>query len=261
MTGTRKAPSKSAPKRSPDKAVATRSQAELEREVASTLTALKQISSKTGRDAMARYAIPSHNAFGVSMAAMQRLARKLGKDHELALGLWKTGNYEARTVAALVDDPKLVTPAQMDRWCKDFDSWAICDTICFKLFDKTPHAYDKVEEWADLDGEFQKRAAFALLASLALHDKQADDKAFLPTLARIEDAASDERNFVKKGVSWALRGVGRRSPVLHAASVKLSRKLAASTDAVERWIGKDALKDLTKPAVTKRIETRRAARS
>ncbi len=193
---------------------------------------------------MARYAIPSDHALGVPVGKIRDLGKRLGRNHELAQALWETGIYEARMLAAFVDEPALVTPAQMDRWCRDFDNWAICDTLCFHLFDKTRPAFRKVGQWAKLKGEFQERAGFALLASLALHDKKADTALFAERMPLIERAASDKRNFVKKGVSWALRGIGLRRPELRAAAVQVATRLAASEDAAERWVGKDALRDL-----------------
>jgi 3-methyladenine DNA glycosylase AlkD len=215
---------------------------------------LRRLGSRKHRDGMARYAIPSDRAFGVPMGKIQALARKLGKSHALAEALWKTGWYEARTLAAYVEVPERVTPAQMDRWCRGFDNWAICDTVCFQLWDRTPHAFAKVRAWADRREEFVRRAAFALLASVALHDRESGDEPFARCLPLVERAASDERNFVKKGVSWALRSVGRRSRGLHAKSVALARRLAESPDAASRWIGKDALRDLTRPAVASRLK-------
>jgi 3-methyladenine DNA glycosylase AlkD len=206
---------------------------------------LKQLSNQTIREGMARYAIPSDKALGISVGALRKLGKELGPDHALAQALWATDIYEARLLATFVEDPARVTPAQMDRWCKDFDNWAICDTACFHLFDKTPHAFDKVHKWSGHDGEFQRRAAFALLASLALHDKRADDALFLSCLPLIEKAGDDGRNFVKKGVSWALRGIGRRkSPVLKKVALAAAKRLAASDDATSRWLGKDVLRQL-----------------
>jgi 3-methyladenine DNA glycosylase AlkD len=141
----------------------------------------------------------------------------------------------------------------MDRWARDFDNWAICDHCCFHLFDRTPHAWAKITLWSGRRDEFVKRAAFALLASVALHDKRTGDEPFIRALPLIERAATDERNFVKKGVSWALRGVGRRNLALHTASLDLSRRLAASKDSAARWVGKDALKDLTRPMTVERV--------
>lgn len=215
---------------------------------------LKRMGNKKVRDGMARYAIPSDKAFGVAMGKIRDLGKRLGRDHELAIELWKEEWYEARMLCAFVDDPAKVTPAQTDRWCKDFDSWAICDTICFHLFDRTPHAFKKVAQWSREKGEFQKRAAFALLASVALHDKKAEDEPFAKCLPLIERAATDERNFVKKGVSWALRGVGRRSAMLHSVSVALAKRLAGSSDSTARWVGKDVLRDIERPAVKKRLK-------
>jgi 3-methyladenine DNA glycosylase AlkD len=209
---------------------------------------------------MARYGIPSENASGISVADIRRLAKQLGRDHALALALWQTGSYEARMLTAFIDEPDRITPAQMDRWCRDFDSWAICDALCFHLFDKTPHAWKKIAKWSDARPEFVKRAAFALIASVALHDKEASDKPFLDSLPIIERAATDDRNFVKKAVSWALRGIGKRNPVLHAAAVGLARRLAAAPDTAARWIGKDALRDLATPATASRFKVDRALR-
>ena len=205
---------------------------------------LKRMGTKKTRDGMTRYGIPSDNAFGVMVGHIRELAKRLGRNHELAQALWDSGWYEARMLATFVDEPELVTPAQMDRWCNDFDNWAICDTACFHLFDKTPHAFKKASQWSKRKNEFVKRAAFALLASLALHDRKSDDRLFADFLPLIERAATDDRNFVKKGVSWALRGVGRRSPGLRTSALALSNRLAASQDSTARWIGKDALRDL-----------------
>lgn len=218
---------------------------------------LKKKGNRATRDGMARYAIPSHDAFGVSVGTLRSYAKKLGRDHDLAEALWLDGHYEARMLACFVDDPARVTPAQMDRWCRAFDNWAICDTACFHLFDRTPHAWKKVTAWASRREEFERRAAFALLASLSLHDKESDDAPFLRGLRLIEKAAADERNFVKKSVNWALRSLGRRNAALHAASVSVAERLANSSKPAARWVGKDALRELTSPAVKKRLARKR----
>jgi 3-methyladenine DNA glycosylase AlkD len=206
---------------------------------------------------LTRYGITAPKAFGISVGVIQQLAKRLGRDHALAGALWETGWYEARMLASFIDDPARVTPAQMDRWCRDFDNWGICDTVCFHLFDKTPHAWAKIAPWADSRHEFVKRAAFALLASLALHDKRAGDESFARCLPLIERAATDERNFVKKGVSWALRLIGRRNPALNAAAVTVARRLSMSPEPAARWVGKGALKELTSPLVTRQLAARR----
>jgi len=216
-------------------------------EVQSVLATLKRLSNARIREEMStRYGIVTSNAFGVRMSDMQQVAKRLGRNHALSLALWETGNYEARTIAAFVAERERVTPALMDRWCRDFDNWAICDTVCFKLFDRTSHAFAKVAQWADRKDEFQKRAAFALLASLALHDKLAGNEAFTKGLQLIERSATDERNFVKKGVSWALRAIGGRNAELRSAAIALARKLSSAADRTSRWVGKDVLRALTK---------------
>jgi len=221
--------------------------------VDSVVAELRKLSSKRVRDGMARFALPSDNALGVAVGDIRRLGKRIGRNHALALALWKRDIYEARMLAALIAEPERITPTQMDRWCRDFDSWGICDTLCFHLFDKTPHAWAKIAQWSDDRREFVKRAAFALLASVAGHDKSATDRQFHGTFPLIERAANDGRNFVKKGVSWALRGIGHRNRALNRAAVELAQRLAGSEDPAARWIGKDALRDVTRPALLRRL--------
>jgi 3-methyladenine DNA glycosylase AlkD len=199
------------------------------------------------RDEMGpRYGVVTDRAMGVPMARMQAVAKPLAPDHRLAEALWETGWYEARMVACMIDDPALVTPEQMDRWRADFDNWGICDTVCFKLFDQVPHAPGKVTEWTALNDEFGRRAGFALLACLALHGKAAEAD-LVGGLALIEACATDERNFVRKGVNWALRAIGgKTSPLLRAAARETAAKLAASTNRTARWNGRDASRAFAK---------------
>ncbi len=229
--------------------------------VAQALEWLGRHSSKAVRDGMTRYAIPNEDALGVRMGDIQKLARKLGRDHDLALALWKTGVYEARLLCAYVDEPARVTPAQMNAQARDFDNWAVCDTLCFALWVRSPHALAQIRKWATSREEFVKRAAFALLASVALKDRAAPDAAFTRALKLVEKAAADERNFVKKGVNWALRGIGGRNAALNRAAVAVAKKLAAAKQPAPRWIGKDALRQLASAPVRKRLEkSARAAR-
>ena len=224
--------------------------------VAEALAWLKKHSKKSVRDGMARYAIPSDKALGVLMGDIQKLGKELGRDHALALELWKTDVYEVRMLCAYVDEPERVTAAQMDAQARDFDNWAICDTLCFALWVRTPHAFAKIKQWANHKDEYVKRASFALLASMALKHKESTDADYLRTLPLMEKAATDERNFVKKAVSWALRGVGRRSVKLNKASLALAKKLAESKEPAPRWIGKDALRELSSAAVQKALAKR-----
>lgn len=205
------------------------------------------------RAGLARYGLPTDKAFGVSVATIQRYARTLDRDHDLARELWRTGWTDARMLASFVGEPAKVTPAEMDAWCRDFDSWGIVDTVCFKLWDRSPHAWRKAGQWTTRKPEFEKRAGFVLMACLAAHDKSAKDDSFLKFLPLIEKGATDDRNFVKKGVSWALRHIGHRNAKLHAAALKTATRLAKSEDATQRWVGKDALRDLVRPAVIKKV--------
>ena len=226
------------------------------RQVQEVLSELERKGSKRTREGMARYGIVAPKVFGVSVATIRQVGKRVGCNQPLAEALWASGWYEARMLTAFVADPDRMTPALMDRWARDFDNWAICDTLCFHLFDKTPHAYIKVGQWARRKEEFVKRAAFALAASLAGHDRMAPDRAFMKFLPMIERAAKDDRNFVKKGVSWALRGIGMRSPGLHASATSLARRLSISSDASARWIGHDAQRDHSRPMVIMRAKKR-----
>jgi 3-methyladenine DNA glycosylase AlkD len=224
-------------------------------DVQSALDWLEKKGTKRDRDNLERFGISAKKAFGVSMSNVQLLGKRLGRNHDLAAALWDTGWYEARLLTSFVDEPSRVTPAQMDRWCRDFDNWGICDTVCFHLFDRTPHAWSKVAKWHNKKEEFSKRAAFALLASLALHDKSAPDERFVESLTLVERAADDNRNFVKKGVSWALRLIGRRNRALNAEAVKLARRLSTSSNDAARWIGRGAVRELTSSLVMRRLKS------
>jgi 3-methyladenine DNA glycosylase AlkD len=214
------------------------------RDVDAVLRELERSASDSFRaDMSARYGIVTQmRVLGTPMASIKRLAKPLGRDHAFAEELWQTGVYEARMLASMVDEPERVTSSQMDRWVEACDNWALVDTLCFNLFDRTPHAFARVDAWSRAGDEFVKRAAFALLACLALHGR-GDDADYTSRMSCIEGAATDPRNFVKKGVSWALRAIGgKRSPELRAAARVLAKRLADSDDRTSRWIGKDALR-------------------
>ena len=185
---------------------------------------LERVGTRRTVDGLARYGIVAKRAFGVTVGDMRRMAKRLGKAHALAAALWQSGWYEARMLAVMVDDPQRVTRRQMDAWAAAFDNWAICDTACFDLFDRTPFGWQKARQWSASPREFVKRAGFALMAVLSGHDKTSPDARFRTLLPLIEKGARDERNFVKKGVSWALRGVGRRSPALNRAALAVARQ-------------------------------------
>lgn len=193
-----------------------------------------------------RYGIEAPTALGVRMADLKALAKSIGKDQALAEALWDSGVYEARLLTSMVADPRAVTPALADRWRADFDNWAVCDTLCFNLLDRTPLAFDLVDRWVALNDEFGRRGGFALLATLALR-KKGESQDFLDRLALIEAGASDDRNFVKKAVSWALRAIGgKKDPVLRQAARTLAARLAASDNKTERWVGKDAAREFAR---------------
>jgi 3-methyladenine DNA glycosylase AlkD len=187
---------------------------------------------------------------------MRKEAKRIGPNHALALGLWKTRVFEAQMMAAMLGEPERLTVAEMNAWCRDFDNWGTVDTACFTLFDRSPLGWKVVGPWCRQQGEFQRRAGFVMMACLAAHDKTAKDAAFLKFFPIIERGAADDRNFVKKGVSWALRHLGHRSVALHAAALETATRLSKSDNAAERWVGKDALRDIMRPLVLKKLRTK-----
>jgi 3-methyladenine DNA glycosylase AlkD len=192
----------------------------------------------------------------VPVGTLLALAKRMGKDHALAAELWRSARYEARLLAALVDEPERVTTRQMNAWAAAFDSWAVTDTVCFHLFSRVPAAWEKARQWSASPREFVKRGGFALMASLVLRDKASPDARFVALLPLIEKGARDERNLVKKGVNWALRTVGKRSPKVHAAALATAGRLAGSDDLASRWVGRDALRELASAKVRARVARR-----
>jgi 3-methyladenine DNA glycosylase AlkD len=217
------------------------------------LKTLRSLGSKKAREGMERFGITSNNALGISTPVLKSLARKIGKSHELAAELWASGIFEARAIAALIDEPEKVTRGQMERWAKVFDSWAICDGCCCYLFRRAPFAWAKAAQWSKHRAEFVKRAGFSLMAYLAVHDKQADDKDFRKLLPIIEREARDERLYVRKAVNWALRQIGKRNPRLNRLAIQTAKRIRAQGASSSRWIAADALRELQSKAVQARL--------
>jgi len=210
-------------------------------EVLETLRALGKPENLAG---MARFGINTSNTFGVTVTVLRGVAKRLGRDHALALKLWDTGVREARLLAAMTADPSAMTRRDMERWVCALDSWDVCDCCCMDLFRKTPFAWEKALAWSARKPEFVKRAGFALMATTTSYDKAAPDERFLALLPVIERESTDERNFVKKAVNWALRQIGKRNPALREAAVKTAAGLKKSESRSARWIGSDALREL-----------------
>lgn len=195
---------------------------------------------------MARFGINPKQTLGVSVPVLRKMAKEIGKDHQVAIGLWQSGIHEARILASMVDDPWQVTEEQVEQWVSDFDSWDVCDQVCMNLFDKTSMSFAKAIQWARREKEFEKRAGFALMAVLAWHDKQARDSDFLKFFPLIKKGASDERNFVKKAVNWALRQIGKRNARLRLYAIACAHEIDALDSKTAHWIARDALRELIK---------------
>lgn len=211
------------------------------------LAKLKALSDPRAVAGMARFGINPNNTLGISIPNLRKLAKEIGVDHRLAQKLWASGLHEARILASMVDDPRLVTERQLARWVKDFDSWDVCDQVCMNLFAKTAFAYPKAVEWSTRREEFVRRAGFALMACLAWQDKHAADAKLEKFLPLIERAAADERNFVKKAVNWALRQIGKRNPYLKRKALRTAKAIQKMDARSARWIAADALRELRSP--------------
>ncbi len=221
-----------------------------------TLAELRHEARPEALGGMARFGLVGADRLGLSMPVMRRIAKRFGRDHTLALALWETGIPDARIVAGLVADPAQITSRQMDAWAADFASWDVCDQVCLGTFVASPHAWRKVQTWSRRKPEFVRRSAFSLLAMLAVHDKSSGDARFITCLPLIEAAADDDRNFVKKAVNWALRGIGKRNQVLNDEAVAAARRLARSDARSARWIASDALRELCSEAVLSRLRSK-----
>ena len=215
---------------------------------------IKASYNKKNVEGMARFGIDVKKAYGMPMPALRKLGKEIDKDHKLALQLWKSGIHEARILASLVDEPEKVTASQMDSWVKDFDSWDVCDQCCMNLFDRTPHTYKKAIAWSRRKEEFVKRAGYALMAVLAFHDKDASDSAFNRFWPAIKRGATDERNFVKKAVNWALRQLGKRRKSLNKKAIQVAKEIQKMDNKTAKWIANDALRELESAAVQKRLK-------
>ena len=217
---------------------------------------LESLSNPEDVKGRAQFGINSSKAYGVRMPEVRRIAKKAGKNHELAERLWKHGYSETRIMASMVEDPKLVSEDQMEKWAVEFDSWDVCDQCCINLFRKTPFARKKVFEWSMRDEEFVKRSAFALIATLAVHDKKADDSKFEEFFPIIVREVYDERNFVKKAVNWALRQIGKRNVNLNKKTLEVAEKISKIDSKSAKWIAKDALRELKSEKVQKRLSSK-----
>ena len=218
------------------------------------LVKLKKKARPDQLEGMARYGMAVERRLGVSIPELRLLAKETGRNHELALELWKTGIDEARILAAMIDDPQKLTEDQMEDWVKDINSWDVCDQVCMNLFEKSPLAWKKIRDWSVREEEFVKRTAFSLIACLAWHDKKMEDDKFIALFPVIREGATDERNFVKKAVNWAMRNIGKRNRNLNKVMVDFAKEIQRLDSKVARWIATDAIKELESEAVQRRLK-------
>ena len=222
--------------------------------IRSLLKRMRRLGSKKNVAGMARFGIHSVKVYGISAPPLKKLAREIGKNHNLAQKLWASGVLEARILAAFIDEPAKVSEKQLERWVKDFDNWAVCDTCCGYLFDKTSFAWEKAVEWSRRKQEFVKRAGYALMAWLAVHDKKAHDSRFARLFPHIRRGATDERNFVRKAVNWALRQIGKRNRNLNKLAIRTAKDIHTMDSRSAKWIASDALRELTSPSAQRRLQ-------
>ncbi len=217
------------------------------------LSALKILTKPENLEGMRHFGMVGENRLGIPIPELRRLAKEHGKDHEMALKLWISNIPEARILASMIEDPEEVSADQVEEWVSGFNSWDVCDQVCMNLLEKVPCAIASIPYWAEQEQEYVRRAAFSLIACLAWHDKKASDASFIAYFPLIKQAADDERNFVKKAVNWALRGIGKRNPSLNLAAIQLAEELQKTDSKSAHWIAADALRELHSDAVQKKI--------
>lgn len=215
---------------------------------------LKKLANPKNVEGMARFGINPKDTLGIPMPDIRKLAKKIGKDHELALKLYASGIHEAKILAAMVAEPDKLTEKQMENWVLGIDSWDVCDQVCMNLFEKTPLAFKKIKDWSQRKEEFVKRTAFSLIACLAWHDKEMKDEEFIKFFPIIKKASIDNRNFVRKAVNWALRHIGKRNKNLNKEAIKLAREILKIDSKSAQWIAKDAIRELESEAIQKRFK-------
>ena len=218
---------------------------------------LKKLKNLSNIEGMARFGINPNSALGISIPHLRKTAREIGKNHKLALDLWKSGIHEVRILATMIDEPEKVTKSQMDKWVKDFNSWDLCDQCCNNLFGKTPFAIEKSFKWADKKEEFVRRAGFVLMAVLSVHNNEMNDEQFIAYFSIIERYSGDERNFVKKAINWALRQIGKRNINLNKEATSVCNRLLESNSKSAKWIANDALRELTSEKVLVRLKSKK----
>ncbi|MFH1583953.1 MAG: DNA alkylation repair protein [Actinomycetota bacterium] len=217
------------------------------------LKELKSLSDPRAVEGMAKFGIRGEKRIGVSIPELRKMAKRINKDHKLALKLWSRKIPETMILASMVDDPKKVTEQQMEDWVKDINSWDVCDQLCMNLFEKVPFIIKKIKDWSKRDGEFVKRTAYSLIACLAWHDKESSDEKFINFIPIIKSGVTDERNFVKKAVNWALRNIGKRNTNLNKIAIKVAREIQQIDSKTARWIASDAIRELTSEKIQERL--------
>jgi len=209
------------------------------------ISELKKHSKPKDREGMARFGINPKYALGVRIPILRGLAKRIGKNHQLAAELWKTKIHEARILACMIDDPKIVAEKQLEEWVKEFNSWDLCDQCCMNLFDKMSLAWEKAVEWSKRKEEFIRRAGFSLMACLAWHDKKAKDRDFLIFFPIIKKYSTDERNLVRKAVNWALRQIGKKNKNLNKKAITIAKEIQKIDSKTAKWIANDAIRELS----------------
>lgn len=215
---------------------------------------LEALANPAQAKSVARYGIPAENALGIRMPVLRTLAKESGKNQALAEELWQHHYHECKLLAPLVAEPKKFPLRDADRWVQDIYSWDVCDQLCINLLKKTDYAWDLPQRWAPQEDEFTRRAGIVMIAVMAVHFKETPDREFLQFVPLLKTYASDERNFVKKAVNWAIRQMGKRSAYLYPHMIELSYALLQKESNAAQWSARDALRELESEKIRKRLE-------
>ncbi|MFT4849108.1 MAG: 3-methyladenine DNA glycosylase AlkD [Sediminicola sp.] len=191
-----------------------------------------------------KFGVVAHNSLGVYGKDLNNIAKEIGKNNELAIQLFDSEIYEARLLCSKIFRPKDISEALMDYWTPTFNNWEICDSFSMGLYSKSPFAVKKINEWSTREPEFEKRAAFATMASYCMADKKAGNEVYEAFFPLIKEQATDERLYVKKAVNWGLRSIGKRNIDLNKQALFIAKEINQMESKAAQWIAKDAIREL-----------------
>lgn len=168
-------------------------------------------------------------SYGIGLTVLRKLAKQIGRDHQLAGKLWQTPNHDAKVIALLIEDPKAMTRQQAEEQVDEVEPGMLAHVFssCDATLPKTPFAFDLAQEWMVCKDVQRRSCGYGLIYELSKNqrDPRLTDAFFLDCIQRISDEIEDEVSWVRLAMGGALIGIGKRSEPLNKAAVKLAKRL------------------------------------